>query len=258
MTTDETQTGSENLTENQEEGTTSEGQSSQSQEASGNQANDPNAFQADYTRKYQELADQRRAFEQERQVFEAQRSQMYQQPQSQGYTQRQMQIPQGVPNTQSMTDNQLVDLFGQEGAQAIRAREQALVNQFTQSQLDLHIAMEEIQGKNKYGEAEWNKHNYFDPMTGRNRNKIMDYRLSMNPLTGKALTMDEAFRLANPVDPKALEQQVRDKVYQEVTNKTRATPASASKSAPRASGTGHAKSMAEAFEQAAQEIGWTD
>ena len=254
---DETLVSTEPQTENLEQGTTDAGQSSQSD--AGSQPNDPQAFQADYTRKYQELADQRRAFDSEKQAFEAQRSQFV--SQGNGYSVQQRMPQQQMPSpqqSQQMTDNQLVDLFGTEGANAIRQREQALTNQFQQSQIDLHLSLEEMKAKQKFGEAEWNKHNYVNPMTGKIQNRIMDYRLSINPITGASLTLDDAYTLVNRVDPKVIEQQTRDKVYLEMKNKTLATPASASKSAPRATGTGHATSIADAFDQAAAEAGWTD
>ena len=76
-----------------EQGTT---QGVQPESAQG-QANDPSSFQADYTKKYQELSDSRKSFEAEKAQFEQERAQFRQasqnyngysaQPYQQGYQQ---------------------------------------------------------------------------------------------------------------------------------------------------------------------------
>lgn len=235
-------------------GTIQEGQPSDSDVASASQPNDPNAFQADYTRKYQELAEQRRQVELEKQALEVQRAQII--GQGNGYTQQQYQPQPFIqqPQQPHVSDQQLIDQFGYEGAQLIRQREQAISQQLIQTQIDIRLAQEEMLAKQKFGEVEYLKHNYVDQRTGQVRNRMMDYRLSINPVTQQHLTWEQAHMLANPVS----EQSVRDKVYGEIQNKSRATPAPAAKSAPRATGTGHAKSISEAFAQAAADVGWEE
>ncbi len=246
---DETLAGSSPQPETLSVGTTPEGQPSQST-VSNSAPNDPASFQADYTKKYQALSAERQAFEAERQQFYQQRN-----AQPAGYTQQYYAPTQPVGNARPASDQALIDQFGYEGAQAILQREQQLTGQFQQTQFQVLYNLEEQKGRAKFGDEGWSKHNYVDPATGQLKNKIMDLRLAVNPLTGRSLTLEEAWHAANPTDPKAIEQQIRDQVYAEMNRKTAAMPAAASTSAPSASGTGHATSVSSAFRQALAEVG---
>jgi len=220
------------------EGTTEQGQPSQS---SGATANDPNAFQADYTQKYQSLAEDRKAFEAEKAA--------YQQPQyNQGYQQAQPQYTQ-VPQQQA---DPLVDQFGYEGAEAIRGQNQQILQQTQQAQYQALYQLEEFKGKQQFGEEGWNNHNYIDPRTGETKNRVMDVRLSYNPLNGQSLTLEQAWNAVNPVNPQQVAQQATDKAYQEMDRKQDSTPASTNV-APSSSGAGHADSVESAFLQALDE-----
>lgn len=228
------------------QGTTDSGQPGV-QQTVGSQAHDPIAMQADYSRKTQALADERRAFESERQQWYTQ--QRAQTVASTGYSQ------QYAPAQTNAVPNDLVQQFGYEGAQAILQREQTLSSQLQRSQIEMYVSLEEMKARSKFGADNWDKHNYFDPATGQTRNKVMDLRLSVNPLTGRTLTIDEAWNAVNAVDQKSLEQRIRDQVYAEMNRKAESMPASASTSAPAAPATGHATSIGEALRQAKAALG---
>lgn len=246
---EETLTGSSPQPETLSVGTTQEGQPIQSSD-SNNQPNDPSSFQADYTKKYQSLSAERQSFEAERQQFYQQRAQQsYAQP-AQGYT-----TVQQPTNSRTSNDQALIDQFGYEGAQAILQREQALTSQFQQTQFQVLYNLEEQKARAKFGDEGWNKHNYIDPATGQLKNKVMDLRLAINPLTGQSLTLEQAWNAVNPSDPKTIEQQIRDQVYAEMQKKASSMPAAASTSVPNASGTGHATDVRSAFRQALAEVG---
>lgn len=245
---DMTQVGSEVPAEIPNQGTTEAGQSSQSATA---QPNDPQSFQADYTRKYQELSEQRRQFESERQAFESQRAQLQQ---NQGYYQQNAPVNPGYQRV-DQGHQALIDKFGREGAEAILQQVQGTQQIINQTKFEFLYTQEELKGKAKYGEEAWNKFNYVDPTTGQTKNRIMDYRIAINPMNGKSLTLDEAWRAANPVDAATIEQQVREKVYAEINQKAKTTPASVSQKAPTSSGQGHAMSLEDAVNQAWAEHG---
>lgn len=222
---------------------TTPGQSNQS-----GTPNDPQAFQADYTKKYQELSENRKALETEKATLAQERAILASQ---------RNQAPRQDPGyTQVNPQQALVDQFGYEGAKAILQASQTSTQQIAQSQFDLLYNMEVQMGKTKYTEAEWDKHNYVDPNTGQQRNKIMDFRLATNPITGQTLTLDQAWNAANPTDTKSLEQKIRDAVYAEMNGKSNTTPASGPTSVPNSTGKGHANSIEQAFDQAASETGW--
>ena len=194
-------------------------------------------MQADYTRKTQELADQRTAFQTEQQNFYQQR-----QAQPQGYT-------QGQQAPQQTNDQQLVDQFGYDGAQLLNTQSQQLESKFNNMQFQMLYGQEVNAGKQKYGE-EWDKHNYVDTATGELKNKVMDMRLMTNPLTNQSLTLEQAWAVTNPTNTQALQQKATDTAYAEMQGKQAATPAKSSGVTPQASGEGHATSVEEAFEQA--------
>lgn len=225
------------------------GQSAQSTQQN-NQSDDPVLMRADYTRKTQEIAEQRRQLEAERQEFLRQRQMLQSQPQQQ---------PQNIPAQNPQQDyQQLVDTFGVEAAQILWRQQQFGQQQTQQTQLQLLTFQEDSKGRNKYG-AEWDKHAYVDPMTGQPRNKVLDLRMSINPLTGQALTLEQAWVAANVSDigsfQAQIEQQAKDKAYQEFLSKQQGTPASGSAPKPTSTAVGHAKSIDEAFNQAAAELG---
>lgn len=242
-------TGSADVVVDQNQGTTQDGQTVSS-EGQSYVANDPAAFQADYTRKYQELANERRNFEAEREAFQSQ-IQGYQgySKNSQPYTGTQYGYAQQPAD---QYQQQLVDQFGYEGAQAILQREQALMQQVNNTQFQLLYNQEVMQGKQKFGN-DWDKHNYVDPITGQTKNRVMDFRVMVNPLTGKSMTLDQAWAAANNSDLGKVRQEITDKVYHDIQRKAQATPAASSTSAPQSSSAGHARSVAEAFHAALDE-----
>lgn len=210
---------------------TPSGTSPTGQSGEPNKANDSELMRADYTRKTQALADERKAFEKERADFDIQRQAHQRQYGKAGYYQ---QPAQPQPQTDS-----LVEQFGYDGAQAIR---NSILVPFYQEQFSSRYAMEYEKGQMKYGEK-WKQFDYVDPMTGQQRNKVMD-----NIVQG--FTLEKAWNAENPVDISKIEQETRDKTYREIEEKKQATPASASTSQPRATGTGHATTVEEAFAQA--------
>lgn len=241
--TEQTQNGSDAQVNSTEQGTTENGQS-------GGQSNDPNAFQADYTKKYQALSDDRKAFEAEKQAFEQQKSQ-YQTP-NQGYTTHQ-QPAQNAGYTQQPANNDqmLVDQYGYEGAQVLKQREDALINQFRNTQFQTLYSLEDQKGMTKYGE-DWSKHNYTDQY-GQQRNRVVDFRCCVNPMTGQTPTMEQAWHALNPVDPEKVKQQAVDDAHAQINKKDQSTPAQASTSNPQGSSQGHATTVAQAYEQAVAE-----
>ena len=188
-------------------GTSLAGQSSDQ----GNQPNDSEFMRADYTRKTQEVADMRRQVEADRQRLDMERSQYQQQ------YQQQLNQPQVTPQSQYQ---QLVDQLGTEAANAVWQQNQQIVQQNQSTQLELYKMQEEMKGRQKFGEA-WDKHSYVDQMSGQVRNKVMDIRMSVNPITGQALTLEQAFAAAEITDVNSFktqtEQQIRDKIYQEMS-----------------------------------------
>lgn len=244
---EETQVGSEAST-SEVQGTTQEGQSNQSSEVS-NQPNDQTSFQADYTRKYQALADERKALEAEREAFRQQQSQYQQQPQ-QNYNQNAyQQVPQ---NTANMTQQQLIDNFGFEGAQAILQMQQGTQQQIQQAQVSLLQMQLDSQGRAKYG-AEWDQFSYTDPVTGQVKNKVVDFQCSINPLTGQKLTLEQAFAAAKFSDPQALDkikQEQTDKTYQEMQRKEVSQPVVPSNAQPGSIGSNKPLSLDESLAMA--------
>lgn len=209
--------------------------------------NDPAAFQADYTRKYQALASERQAFQKERESWEMQRRQPVQNP---GYQPNYQQ-----PQPQQDYKAQLIEQYGTEGANALIAALGQTQQQNQAAQFQMAYQQEELRGQIKFGK-DWEKHTYFDPQTGQQRNRVMDYRLMVNPITGANMSIDEAWRLANSQDPNVIKQQIRDEVYKELNEKKVAQPAPASPSIPKASGQGHARTVREAALQAMEEHGY--
>ena len=193
-------------------------------------------MQADYTRGMQQLADDKRSFQEEQQN--------YYQTQA-GYS----QVPAQPAQQAQPQQNQLVDQFGVEGANAILAQNQATEAKFNNMQFQMLYGQEESNGKQKYG-AEWDKHNYVDKTTGQMKNAVMDLRLATNPLTGQSLTMDQAWSAANPGNAQQIQQKATDAAYAEITQKQANTPTAGSAAQPQSTGQGHAQTIDEAFEQA--------
>lgn len=234
-------TGSDVAAETATVGTTQEGQSNQSA------ANDPAAFQADYTQKYQALALERKQLEEERAAWNAQRAQQAPQP---AYQQSYAQ-----PQVNHSPEQELVDQFGHEAAQALMKLNSQTSTQHNQQLFQLAYSNEEMQGRLKYGD-EWDTLYYNDPTTGQRRHKALDdYRLMQNAVTGKSMTLDEAWRLAKVSDLNAYEQQVKEKAYQEMQQKQNATPAAQTSQRPSAPATGHTKGVKGAFAAARAEHG---
>ena len=216
-------------------GTSDNGQSSDSQQSKGT-PNDPNAFQADYTRKYEELAEERRK-------LEAERHQMYSLMQSR---QQQHEAP---------AQNQSVDLsstFGQEAASALHQFVAPLTQQLQQQQLQTLYMQELLLAKDKFGSEEIKKYDYTDPQTGLLRNKILDARMRYNPLTNQATSLEEAYAAVKYSDPKSRDQmkaELRAESMKELEGKSQATPktAGASPSTQQAQSSGRFRSIKEAF-----------
>lgn len=228
-------------------GTSDQGQSNQSVDVqSSNQANDSEMMRADYTRKTMELAEQRRQFEAERQAFEQARYQ------NQGY-QQQSYPTQVQGQSDQAYQQQLVEQFGHEGAQAILADRAYTQQQLNQVRFESLKSQEEFKGRMKYGEA-WDKFNYIDPRTGLTSNRVLDLRCSLNPITGQAITLEQAWNALNPVDPKTIEQEALKKAYAEIEAKSKARPNSQPGSAPKGGSNAKALTVAEAFRMAQNEM----
>lgn len=199
--------------------------------------NDPAAFQADYTKKYQELGEQRKAVDADKARVEAEKAAVA------AERQRLQSMYQPAPQQQA---DPLTDQFGPEGAAAIRAQQQTVAQGVYQQLFAAEYTRQEEAGRQKYGEA-WSKHDYTDPTTGQRGNAIMDLRC-------KGLSLEQAWNAMNPVDPAALEQQIKDKVYAEMREKGEATPAAGGSPNPATKGEGHAKTTREAFDQAVSSL----
>jgi hypothetical protein len=225
------------------DGTSDSGQSNQPED-SANKPNDPAFMQADYTRKTMALAEERRALEADRANFERTK---YQTP---AYT----QPAQPHVDTSQQSYNSLVEQFGQSGADAILKQQQLTQQQLHQFRFESLYSQEELKGRYKYGEENWNKHTYMDPRTGQMRNKVMDYRVMVNPLTGVSMTLDEAWRAANPVDPEKIAKETKEAAYKEMQAKASSTPAKAG-GAPSGAPAQRAMTVSEAYAMALKEIG---
>lgn len=230
------------------EGTSDQGQSQDSSStgtAQDGRANDPELMRADYTRKTMELADMRRALEAEKAEIERMRS-TYQ------YQARAQPEPQHDYSKDSYQS--LVNQFGSEGADAILKSQALTQQQLNQIRFESLYSQEEMKGRLKYGDESWSKHNYIDPATGVVKNKVMDYRAMINPLTRKSLTLDEAWALANPVDANKIAMQTKEQTYKEMQKKAQATPAK-STAAPSTTAPKKAMSVSDAYKMAMDELG---
>lgn len=246
------------------EGATDEGQPSQPEQGVESQASEGQGFdtiaaQSDYTRKTQELAEQRKEVEQLRSELQQTIQSLRSGGQQQGFGGQQYQQPYQQSNygqyqqTQQLQNheyNYLVDQFGEQGAQAVTQLLQKqtgdLQKQFYTQMFNSEYNREMERGQTKFGD-DFKKHDYTDPQTGIKRNKVIDGMV-------KGLTLDQSWRAFNDFDMTKKEQEIRDKVYQEQQKKANATPAT-STTQPKAKGTGHANSIEEAFEQAEAELG---
>lgn len=230
--------------------------------------------QADYTRKTQELAEQRKALEAEKTAFQQRLNGLnrmsVQAPAIPGvnpyapnpYQVQQMpqQAPQHVPMPQNQLQQQamyqgLVEQFGQEGARTVwnlvQQQTQQIQQQTAQMQFSTRYQMEYEKASEKFGDK-MKEYDYADPYTGQFAgNHIID-TLANN----KQFTLDMAWRAFNAEDPSKKEQELRDKVYAEIQQKTQQTPES-SHAQPAASGSGHARTFREALEQAEKSLGVT-
>ena len=151
------------------------------------------------------------------------------------------------PQYAQPTTDPLVEQFGPEGAAAIKAQQTSVAQGVYQQLFASEYARQEEAGRSKYGTDAWGKHDYTDPTTGQRGNTIMDMRC-------KGLSLEQSWNALNPVDPAAIEQSIKDKVYAEMKEKGAATPVSGSSPQPASSGVGHAKTTREAFEQASSQL----
>lgn len=223
-------------------GTSSQGQA-ESPEVQSGVPNDPAAFQADYTRKYQELSKERETVQQEKARIETEKAAIAAERQRIMAAQQQMYTPQYTAQP-----DPLVDQFGTEGAAAIKAQQAQVAQGVYQQLFAAEYARQEELGRSKYGTEAWGKFDYIDPTTGQRGNQIMDLRC-------KGIELDRAWRAVNdPPDLAKLEQEIKDKVYAEIKTKGAATPASGTTPTPSTPGVGHAKTTAEAFEMALSQL----
>lgn len=195
------------------------------------------AANADYTRKTQELAQERAVLAQQRQQLEYQQQQ-WQQQQQMGYTQ-QGTAPQHDP---------LSEQFGHDGAQAIQQYIGTIEQRYQAQQILQQYRTAQANGSSQYGEA-FAKHDYFDPQTGMQRNKIVDASIA------SGLSLEQAWRAYNPIDEAKIRQQAIDEYHQQQGQKAQGTPASRPPAAPAASGQGHARNIREAAAQARSDLG---
>lgn len=172
--------------------------------------------------RFQEVNDGYRSAQGELETLKQQNAQY------QAALQRQSRPQQGYqPITQNQgnqTQQQLVDQFGHEGAQAIQGLLQNTQQQLSQQQFISEYNREYAAGEQKHG-TDWRKFDYIDPNTGVNRNQVMD-------LMVQGLSAQDAWNAKNPVDAKTLEQKVRDQVYAEINGKKEATPQTATSTSP--------------------------
>lgn len=177
-----------------------------------NQPNDPGHMQskiemtqAEFTRQMQELSESRKKVEQEQAALSQQLQQIQMQRQNLN-VQPQQQYPQDQGNV-------FIEQFGPEAGQALLA-------EFNQIKVNNELMKEENEIRRKIG-ADYDKYNYQvqNPYTGQmeTRNKIMDKRTMMNPLTGQWMTIDEAIHAAR--SPEEIEAQIRQKVMEELKAK---------------------------------------
>lgn len=216
------------------QGTSQQGQAQSGASVTSGTPNDPAAFQADYTKKYQELSAEKQRIEAEKATIEAEKIRL-----------AQMYRPVQHNQQQQQHVDPLVEQFGVEGAQAIR---QGVAQPLYQQLFLSEYQREETLGKAKYGEEAWNKLNYVDPMTGEQKNKIMDLRI-------KGIPLQEAWNATNPVSREAIEEEVRKKIYAEIEAKAAGKPASAPSSGAPSQGTGAPSSTEEAFQLAKKSLG---
>jgi hypothetical protein len=141
----------------------------------------------------------------------------------------------------------LVEQFGTEGAAAIRAQQNQVAQGVYQQLFAAEYTRQEEVGRAKYGTDAWTKFDYTDPQTGQRGNQVMDLRC-------KGLSLEQAWNALNPVDPAAIEQQVKDKVYAEIKEKGAATPAAGTSPTPAGPGVGHAKTTQEAYDMAVSQL----
>lgn len=236
-------------------GTSEVGQSNQSEEQ-GTGANNPAAFQADYTRKYQELAEQRRQFEAERQSF-MQQIQGYQQPtQSQGYGAYQ---PPYQPQNQDPTQV-LMDQLGLDSVQALNAKLDSLIaplkQQLAQNSFRSEYNSQYAQAAKKYGQA-FSKYDYVDN-TGMLRNKVIDKMCLVDPVTRLSPSLDDAWGLVNYGNEdgvKSLREQIRQDLLEEMKQKKEGTIPSAGVSQPNKNPQpAKARSIRDAYNQIKDEL----
>jgi len=222
-------------------GTTAQGQpvSGQEVQTGGGVPNDPKAMQADYSRKTQELAVERKRLETEKAEIARMRQQYAPQQQQYQQPQQNQTYQQGGQN---MTQQQLVEQFGHEAAQAIIAASQQPFQQVQQNMASIIYHIADKEGSQKFGEDKWREHDYIDPY-GYKQNKVLE-------LMAKGLNIDQAWNALNPVDVS----QIRQSAVDEFVNQRRTTadnqPASQSNANPSSGGSGHARSVAEAVNMA--------
>ncbi|MGD9600056.1 MAG: hypothetical protein AB7P94_17410 [Steroidobacteraceae bacterium] len=242
--TDQAQLGSDApVIEQAQVGTTDGGQPEQSTKPS-----DGEMMRASYTQKTQELAEQRRMLDKEKQDFESQRQQFQSQ-----YSQH---LPQNHYQQPQYQVDPLEEQFGADGARAVKSlldsTKNETLNETRNTLYQIVYNVEEEKGKSKYGD-EWNKHYYTDQF-GNRKHKVMDYRHMIDPRTNGTLTMEQAWIIANPPDLDKIRQETIDKTYSEQGQKAQNTPTQGGV-APSGGSSGTAKSIAEAFAQAESQYG---
>jgi len=164
-----------------------------------------------------------------------------QQPTQQSYTQPTQ--PYQAPTYHQEPVDPLVDQYGNDGANAIRAEVGKVKQELYQREFANEYVKQCNIGAEKY-QGEWTKNDYIN--NGVKGNHIVD-------LMVKGLTMEEAFRAKSPVNTDAIVQKTKDQTYQEIQNKDASTPASSS-AAPTQTGQGHATSVEQAYAQAVEEL----
>lgn len=246
-----------------------EGASQPAETAESGQNFDQVSAQADYTRKTQELAEQRKEVQRlqdelTQSLNQIRSGQGQQGGYNQGYNPYGAQTPAGYgqqyPNPaqypgmgaaqgpmQAQEYMTLVDQIGEQGAQSVASYINKIQGEINNAMLKQNFANAYAAERNKfasqYGEEAVRKHDYLDPQTGAIRNRVVDLRAA-------GVEDKNAWNAYNSPDPKSLEQELRDKIYSEMNTKASKTPAAQNSSQPGSRGPGAAMSIEDAFAQA--------
>ncbi len=155
---------------------------------------------------------------------------------------------QSQQNQVQKQPDQLEQYLGSEVAGAVRGELQKLEVNQQRAQFEMLYKTELDRGSEKFGE-DFSKQTYKDPQ-GVVRNKVVDALAAVNPVTGKPFftTLDQAYRAVVPLD----EQTLKDKFYQEMQQKEKATPDTQT-TTPASDAPKQARSIAEAVEMAMEQ-----